>query len=259
MSDAAFGEKVWKFMQGRRLRAGERELLHRCVRALEPRGDGAAAIEQGVERLAFLDGEELVAQGDVDHALYFLLDGKLDVLVDGKVVERLVAGEVFGEIGLLTGAARSATIRADGRCIAVRVPTEAIDDTIRERLWVYAAARRFKNLHNLPTRDADELRVWYADARHIRLAVGSWDTGAPWVYVYSGTVAINGKEYKAPALAAGGKLFVEEPSRVALLPALHPDEEEDDWDPSTEDFGDSLGTLDPPTSEHEPADLGRFR
>ncbi len=53
------------------------------------------------------------------------------MLVDGVAVGRVGAGEVIGAIAMLTGAPRGATVRALGRCAAVKVPADQFQSLIR--------------------------------------------------------------------------------------------------------------------------------
>lgn len=58
-------------------------------------------------------GAEIVRQGDVDGQHWFLVDqGELVVEVNGFIVGELRRGSQFGELALLRGTARAATIRA---------------------------------------------------------------------------------------------------------------------------------------------------
>jgi CRP-like cAMP-binding protein/small-conductance mechanosensitive channel len=64
----------------------------------------------------FVAGSVITRQGAVAHWLYLVIHGEADVVVDGPagrtVVARLGDGEFFGEMGLLTGEPRSATVLA---------------------------------------------------------------------------------------------------------------------------------------------------
>jgi hypothetical protein len=57
-------------------------------------------------------GEILVSQGDRGSALFLLLDGVLDVEVDGAVVARVGSGGILGERAVLEHGVRTATLRA---------------------------------------------------------------------------------------------------------------------------------------------------
>jgi len=65
----------------------------------------------------FAAGEPVVREGDAGDSMFVVVDGAVDVTAtgaDGRAVPlaRLGAGEVFGEMSLLTGARRSATVTA---------------------------------------------------------------------------------------------------------------------------------------------------
>lgn len=58
-------------------------------------------------------GEEVIAQGATDQILYFLISGELVIFKQQVEIGRITRlGEVFGEMGLIDGNPRSATIRA---------------------------------------------------------------------------------------------------------------------------------------------------
>ena len=84
-------------------------------------------------------GEALVEQGEEGHELFLLLDGLLDVQVDGEKVAEVGPGAVLGERALVEGGTRTATLRARTRCRVAVVPAELVD---RESLEELAAGRR---------------------------------------------------------------------------------------------------------------------
>lgn len=69
------------------------------------------------ERLTFAPGQELFHQGDTGDAAYILIDGVVDILVDGPSgdmikVATLGKNELIGEIAILIDVPRTATARA---------------------------------------------------------------------------------------------------------------------------------------------------
>jgi small-conductance mechanosensitive channel/CRP-like cAMP-binding protein len=77
-----------------------------------------ARLAEGADLRWYGAGETVIRQGDVGTDLYVLQSGRVAVLVEhpgrGPVtVAQLGQGEVFGEMSLLTGEARSATVRAE--------------------------------------------------------------------------------------------------------------------------------------------------
>jgi hypothetical protein len=86
----------------------ERELSTRIIRGgAKPR----------VRRLGV--GDVVIEQGDVSDELFVLLDGLLEVVVDGDVIAELGPGAVVGERANLEGGRRTSTLRARTRAAVV--------------------------------------------------------------------------------------------------------------------------------------------
>ncbi|HXJ21934.1 MAG TPA: cyclic nucleotide-binding domain-containing protein [Polyangia bacterium] len=76
-------------------------------------------------------GHMLCAEGEPGDELYLLLDGVLEVRVDGKPLAEIGPGAVLGERALIEGGVRTATLRAVTRCRVACVPGDKVD---RDRL-----------------------------------------------------------------------------------------------------------------------------
>jgi CRP-like cAMP-binding protein len=63
-------------------------------------------------RLDLPAGKELTHQGSVGNEFLVVLDGEVDVIIDGKVIASRGAGDYFGEIALLDDRPRVATVLA---------------------------------------------------------------------------------------------------------------------------------------------------
>jgi SulP family sulfate permease len=89
--------------------------------------DDAKAIRSFAHRCEFDTGETVFAQGDTGDSFYFLLTGKVDVLIhnsaDGRRirVSTLTDGDVFGEMAILDPQPRSATIVTIERTTCYRI------------------------------------------------------------------------------------------------------------------------------------------
>ncbi len=105
-----------------------------------------------LEERVLADGEMLIRQGDPGDALYFVLSGSLDVAVaDGSgaaaVVDRLEHGSFIGEMALLAGNRRSASVTARGPAKVARLSRAAFDQvavhdrTLRHRVVAAIAPR----------------------------------------------------------------------------------------------------------------------
>lgn len=57
-------------------------------------------------------GDVLFTAGDSGDYMYVVRSGEIEIERDGKVIETLSAGGIFGEMALIDGSPRSATARA---------------------------------------------------------------------------------------------------------------------------------------------------
>jgi CRP-like cAMP-binding protein len=64
----------------------------------------------------------IVRAGAKGDAFYVILDGTVSVNRPGKRSVKLGAGDSFGEMALLDGAARTATVEAEGEVLTMRIP-----------------------------------------------------------------------------------------------------------------------------------------
>ncbi len=62
-------------------------------------------------------GEVVFTQGDPGGVMYVVIDGEVDVLLDGKLIETVRSGGVFGEMALIDSGPRSATAISRTRCL----------------------------------------------------------------------------------------------------------------------------------------------
>ena len=69
----------------------------------------------------YADGAEVVAQGKSGVAFFVILEGRARVTQDGEEIGVLSGGDYFGEMALIDGDHRAASVHADGdlRCGAL--------------------------------------------------------------------------------------------------------------------------------------------
>jgi MFS family permease len=152
----------------RAARARVAELAPR-IAVFERLGIFAAAPQAVLERLAaastevaFPAGTAIVREGDAADALYVLVDGTAEVTAHGetaaggeRTLRTMTAGSYFGEIGLLEGIPRTATVTAAQDCRCYRIdgeafvqaltatpPAPALIEGVRSRLALTHPSRR---------------------------------------------------------------------------------------------------------------------
>lgn len=86
------------------------------------REDEMRAVAESLIYTPFASGDVITRQGNVAHWLYILASGEADVAIETpegrRVVSQLGPGQYFGEMGMMTGEPRSATViaRSDTEC-----------------------------------------------------------------------------------------------------------------------------------------------
>jgi CRP-like cAMP-binding protein len=78
-------------------------------------------LEKMSRERTFDTGDDIVRQGDEGSGAFVIINGKVEVLRDGRKLADLGAGNFFGEMALLDNYRRSATVRAlePTRCIVI--------------------------------------------------------------------------------------------------------------------------------------------
>ncbi len=89
-----------------------------------------------VAEIAFVEaaeaGRPIVKQGDPSDDLYVVIEGSLDVLKDGAPVGKLGPGKTFGELGVLDGEPRAATVATETACRLLRIPRVELEALLDE-------------------------------------------------------------------------------------------------------------------------------
>jgi CRP-like cAMP-binding protein len=130
--------------QAHREAVWQRELVRR-LKALAAI-DLFAPLDEGernklAERLVhapFARGDVMTRQGAVAHWLYIIDTGQADVYWEApngerRLLTQLPPGSIFGEMGLMTGAPRSATVVASTDVECYRLDKASFEDIIRDR------------------------------------------------------------------------------------------------------------------------------
>jgi small-conductance mechanosensitive channel/CRP-like cAMP-binding protein len=108
------------------IRRHREQIVHRVDLFADLQDHEVATLSASMREVRVPRGSDVVRQGEQGDSMYILVEGLLDVLVPGEdggdvLVGRIRAGEFFGEMSLLTGEPRSATVRAATEIVAFEI------------------------------------------------------------------------------------------------------------------------------------------
>jgi small-conductance mechanosensitive channel/CRP-like cAMP-binding protein len=112
-----------------------REIIARsAIFALLP-DDLHQALAMTADEKVFADGEVIVREGEPGDSMFLICRGKVAVTIGAERREVAVteAGGYFGEMSILTGEPRSATVIARGDCTVVEIGAEAFAAYVKDR------------------------------------------------------------------------------------------------------------------------------
>ena len=103
-------------------------------------------------------GDTVVAEGEIGDRYYVIMDGEVEVSICGEVIRTMTRGRGFGEIALLAGVPRSATVTARTRTAMLTIDRASFLGTVvghdASARVAWAVAREWQ-----PTLAADEQRI----------------------------------------------------------------------------------------------------
>lgn len=215
--------------------------LLREIPLLEPLDDAShKKLAETASMIVVPSGEYLFRQGERGDAMFVITRGAAEVLIGSEdneqPVDVLGGGDILGEMSLLTGDLRTASIRAATSVTLIRVGRTAFNGLMEENqalsaaVWDAFAQRSFDNylrtVSGFGHLDRDARVGWIARRLHVQLAEGAMEEAggdAHWIFVLSGRVRTIGQDHDhvAPALVRIGDnrtLSCRSEARVVLLP-----------------------------------------
>lgn len=98
---------------------------------LTPRGS-----KKILKRSAYYAGDEIISQGTIGNRAYYIEEGTVQVIIkEGKTslkVAELGAGNLFGEMALITNKPRCATVVAKTTCLITVIERDEIESRIKK-------------------------------------------------------------------------------------------------------------------------------
>jgi len=109
------------------------------------------------EEVSVEAGETVFTQGEKSSYMYYIVAGEFEIIANGKRVSVLTPQDIFlGEMSFLLDNQRSATVRALGRGVLVKISKESFINAIKARphYGIFLArllAQRLVKLHKATT------------------------------------------------------------------------------------------------------------
>ncbi|HEX3953822.1 MAG TPA: cyclic nucleotide-binding domain-containing protein [Stellaceae bacterium] len=127
------------------------------------------------ERVGFDAGKTLFRQGDQADAAYLIIEGEADISVEtpsGPVtIATLGTHEIVGEIAILCDVPRTATVRAKGRLVVLRIAKDPFMRMVRE--FPNMAVSIMRELAHRLELTNNQLRSALSEARQLREKSGT--------------------------------------------------------------------------------------
>lgn len=151
------------------IRADREKILHRVELFADLEPEEAHTLAAAMREVRHGRGEDVVRHGEQGDSMYILVEGLMEVWVpSGRVpdakgpvlVGQIRAGEFFGEMSLLTGEPRSATVRAATEVVAFEVRKTDLEPLLLARpalagvITAKVAERRLRSQRRLAEADA---------------------------------------------------------------------------------------------------------
>ena len=113
-------------------------------------------IAEHADEISFLEKETIVEAGQPGGSFFVVVEGEVRVVRGDRTLARAGPGEFFGEISLLDGGPRTASVIADTPVVAIRLFKGSFDRVVREEPGVAAkilavVARRLREAQKTVT------------------------------------------------------------------------------------------------------------
>jgi CRP/FNR family transcriptional regulator, cyclic AMP receptor protein len=104
--------------------------------------NGTAAVAQAAVEVEFPAERTIARQGEIGTGLFIVAEGAVRVVRDGEVIAHIGPGEFFGELSVLDGGPRNASVIADAPTTCLALATWDAERVLREQPGVALAVLR---------------------------------------------------------------------------------------------------------------------
>ena len=178
-------EKLYSPLNNIYLDSQKPEFWFRRVKVFEPlSNDDFDQLSSSVNRRQFKVGETIIKQGDKGESMFLVTEGVVQVIIKdtkGKeiIIDNLTIGEVFGEMTLLTGSKRSATVKAIRPVVLFEISKEVFEKVLKANDKVITALseillireNELKSLKNKNNESSVDGKLGFASLKAITNAI----------------------------------------------------------------------------------------
>ena len=118
---------------------------------------------RGGEKVVYTSHEVLCREGDKSTDMYVLLTGELSIKSNDTEISRVRPVDVVGEMGLITGLPRCATIEVVGEATLFKISKDVLDKALEEKHEM--AAKVYKNMLDSLCRRLREANVQFVEVQ----------------------------------------------------------------------------------------------
>ncbi|MEL7368164.1 MAG: cyclic nucleotide-binding domain-containing protein [Myxococcota bacterium] len=97
-------------------------------------GEDLARVAQIAEEVELAPGEVLLHQDEIGDSMYLIIEGRVQVLRDERVIAELTERECVGEMAMLDSEPRSATVKAMPATRLLKVEREDLYELMSEKM-----------------------------------------------------------------------------------------------------------------------------
>jgi CRP/FNR family cyclic AMP-dependent transcriptional regulator len=95
--------------------------------------DGMSAVAMAAVEVEFPAERTIARQGEIGTGLFIVAEGSVRVVRDGEIIARLGPGEFFGELSVLDGGPRNASVIAGESTTCLALATWDAERVLREQ------------------------------------------------------------------------------------------------------------------------------